>query len=174
MLSRCAFQVRNHRALSKCFAVRLERYFAAFYSREDYLLAASADALLRMTADGKVLWKTRGLGLDGVTINRVGNGCVEDQGEWDPPGGWRPFKLQLESGKVVAAGLPSPISIFPAAEVELDPTVAAAHAQLANLDFTSEWNWPKAESARAWTKFVVVTRWSGLFYDEFPKRRRRC
>ena len=30
--------------------------------------------------------------------------------------------------------------------IELDPTVAAAHAQLANLDFTSEWNWPKAEN----------------------------
>jgi TolB-like protein len=30
--------------------------------------------------------------------------------------------------------------------IELDPDVAAAHAQLANLDFTSEWNWPKAET----------------------------
>jgi hypothetical protein len=84
------------------FVVRLESDFAAFYSGEDYLLVASADALLRMTADGKVLWKTPNLGLDGVTINRVGNGYVDGQGEWDPPGGWRPFKLQLESGKLVA------------------------------------------------------------------------
>ena len=84
------------------FVVRLESYFSAFYSGEDYLLVASADALLRMTADGKVLWKTPNLGLDAVTINHVGNGCVEGQGEWDPPGGWRPFKLQLESGKLVA------------------------------------------------------------------------
>jgi hypothetical protein len=83
------------------FAVRLESYFAAFYSGKDYLLVASADALLRMNADGKVLWKTPDLGLDGVTINRVENGCVEGQGEWDPPGGWRTFKLQLESGKLV-------------------------------------------------------------------------
>jgi hypothetical protein len=83
------------------FAVRLENYFAAFNSGEDYLLVVSADALLRMTADGKVLWKTPGLGLDGVTINRVGNGCVEGQGEWEPPEGWRPFKLQLESGRLV-------------------------------------------------------------------------
>ena len=84
------------------FVVRLESYFAAFYSGEDYLLVASADALLRMTAHGKVLWKTPNLGLDGVTISRVGNGCVEGQGEWEPPGGWRSFKLQLESGKLVA------------------------------------------------------------------------
>lgn len=33
--------------------------------------------------------------------------------------------------------------------IELDPTVASAHLQLANLDFTSEWNWPKAESEYA-------------------------
>jgi len=33
--------------------------------------------------------------------------------------------------------------------IELDPTVAAAHTQLANLDFTSEWNWPKAENEYA-------------------------
>jgi hypothetical protein len=84
------------------FAVRLESYFAAFYSGENYLLVASADALLRMTADGNVLWKTPDLGLDGVIINRVENGRVVGRGEWDPPGGWRPFKLQLESGKLVA------------------------------------------------------------------------
>lgn len=30
--------------------------------------------------------------------------------------------------------------------IELDSTNSAAYAQLANLDFTSEWNWPKAES----------------------------
>ena len=34
------------------FAIRLDSYFAAFYSGEDYLLVASADALLRMR--GKV------------------------------------------------------------------------------------------------------------------------
>jgi TolB-like protein len=29
--------------------------------------------------------------------------------------------------------------------IELDPTSASAYAQLADLDFTAEWNWPKAE-----------------------------
>ena len=29
--------------------------------------------------------------------------------------------------------------------IELDPGLAAAYAQLADLDFTAEWNWPKAE-----------------------------
>jgi TolB-like protein/tetratricopeptide (TPR) repeat protein len=33
--------------------------------------------------------------------------------------------------------------------IELDPTLAGAYAQLANLDFTSEWDWPKAESEYA-------------------------
>src|ERR1700683_2285860 len=29
--------------------------------------------------------------------------------------------------------------------IELDPTLASAYCQLADLDFTAEWNWPKAE-----------------------------
>ena len=29
--------------------------------------------------------------------------------------------------------------------LQLDPRLASAYAQLANLDFTAEWNWPKAE-----------------------------
>jgi TolB-like protein/DNA-binding winged helix-turn-helix (wHTH) protein len=33
--------------------------------------------------------------------------------------------------------------------IELDPTLAGAYAQLANLDFTSQWDWPKAESEYA-------------------------
>lgn len=33
--------------------------------------------------------------------------------------------------------------------IELDPTLAGAHAQLANLDFTSKWDWPTAESEYA-------------------------
>jgi TolB-like protein/DNA-binding winged helix-turn-helix (wHTH) protein len=33
--------------------------------------------------------------------------------------------------------------------IELDPSVASAHTQLANLDFTAEWNWPMAEQEYA-------------------------
>jgi TolB-like protein/DNA-binding winged helix-turn-helix (wHTH) protein len=33
--------------------------------------------------------------------------------------------------------------------IALDPGLAAAHAQLADLDFTADWNWPKAEKEYA-------------------------
>ena len=82
-------------------SIRLESYFAAFYPGEDYLLVSSADALLRLTADGTVLWKKHGLGLDGVTVKHIENGLVEGDAEWDPPRGWKSFRLRLDSGQLV-------------------------------------------------------------------------
>jgi hypothetical protein len=73
-------------------------YFGAFYATRDYLLAASGESLLRLAPDGTVLWKRTNLGVDGVVIKSVDNGLIQGEGEWDPPGSWRPFVLQLESG----------------------------------------------------------------------------
>src|SRR5215469_12319278 len=43
-------------------------YFGAFYAGQDYLLVASGDSRLRLSPNGKVLWGTRDLGLDGVVV----------------------------------------------------------------------------------------------------------
>jgi hypothetical protein len=77
-------------------------YFGAFYPGQDYLLVASGDRLLRLAPDGRVLWSTPNLGLDGVDVKSVENGLVQGEGEWDIPGGWKPFVLRLDSGELVA------------------------------------------------------------------------
>lgn len=41
------------------------------------------------------------LGLEGVIVNSVEDGIVRGEGEWDPPGGWRPFSLRLDTGQFV-------------------------------------------------------------------------
>ncbi len=74
-------------------------YFGKFYAGPDYLLAASGDSLLRLAHDGGLLWAAHDLGLDGVVVDWVENGVIHGQGEWDPPGGWQPFELRLESGQ---------------------------------------------------------------------------
>jgi hypothetical protein len=76
-------------------------YFGKFYAGQDYLLVASGESLLRLAHDGKVLWNTPNLGLDGVTVVSVENGLVHGQGEWDPPGDWKPFLLRLASGELI-------------------------------------------------------------------------
>jgi hypothetical protein len=83
-------------------AVRLPSYFAAFYPGTDYLLIASGAELLRLAPSGEVLWRAHDLALDGVVVERVENGLISGEGEWDPPGGWRPFTLRLETGQLVS------------------------------------------------------------------------
>jgi hypothetical protein len=77
-------------------------YFSHFYAGQDYLLAASGESLLRLAPDGKVFWSTPNLGIDGVVVKSVENGLIQGEGEWDPPGGWKPFALRLDSGELLA------------------------------------------------------------------------
>jgi len=79
-------------------SIGLGGYFGHFYAGDGYLLAASAERLFRIGADGAVVWASDPVGLDGVVVRLVADGVVEGEGEWDPPGGWRPFRLRLESG----------------------------------------------------------------------------
>ena len=73
-------------------------YFGAFHASQDYLLVASGDSLLRLAPEGTVLWKTANLGIDGVVVTSIQNGTIQGESEWDPPGGWKPFVLRLDSG----------------------------------------------------------------------------
>jgi hypothetical protein len=77
-------------------------YFGGFYTASEYLLVASGDSLRRLAPDGRVLWAAPHLGLDGVIVDSVENGIIRGQGEWDPPGGWKPFAMQLDSGQIIA------------------------------------------------------------------------
>jgi hypothetical protein len=79
-------------------------YFGHLYASKDYLLVASGDSLLRLAPDGAILWKTPNLGLDGVVVNSVEKGVIQGQGEWDPPGGWKPFVLRFDSGELISGG----------------------------------------------------------------------
>ena len=84
----------------------LDGYFGHLFAASDLsspdlgpsVLVASASELLRFD-DGQLLWRKSGLGVDGVVIQRVQDGRIFGNGEWDPPGGWEPFQLYLDSGE---------------------------------------------------------------------------
>jgi hypothetical protein len=84
--------------------IYLGREFLHFHGNQDYLLVASADSLLRLARDGTILWRTSNLGIDGVVVNSVENGLIQGEGEWDPPGGWKPFTVRLDLGALIAGG----------------------------------------------------------------------
>jgi hypothetical protein len=84
----------------------LDGYFGHLFTASDIessdlgssVLVASASELLRFDAAGELLWRHTGLGIDGVVVRRVQDGEIFGDAEWDPPGGWEPFRLNLLSG----------------------------------------------------------------------------
>lgn len=85
----------------KTAVIELGSYFGHMYPGDGYLLVASAERLIRVQPDGAVLWASGRLGIDGVVVDEVTGGIVKGGGEWDPPGGWCPFRLSLETGRPV-------------------------------------------------------------------------
>lgn len=89
----------------------LDGYFGHFFAATDVdasasdlgqsMLVASASELLRFDDAGRLLWRSTGLGVDGVVVHSVRDGILHGDAEWDPPGGWKPFRLHLETGTVV-------------------------------------------------------------------------
>jgi hypothetical protein len=82
---------------------KLDSYFGSLWPGEAYLLVASAEHVLCIRIDGTLRWRSPPLGVDGVLVHEVANGVVKGDGEWDPPGGWEPFRLSLEDGTLLPA-----------------------------------------------------------------------
>ncbi|WP_333849812.1 hypothetical protein [Leclercia sp.] len=61
------------------------------------LVATYCHVFLMDIAAG-ILWKSRQCAIDGVIITSIENDTVLGMGEWDPPGGWESFKLDLKTG----------------------------------------------------------------------------
>jgi hypothetical protein len=83
--------------------LELGSYFGRFYPFESCLLVASGERLFKLQTDGELAWSTGILGLDGVRLGQVIGNMIEGEGEWDPPGGWRPFRVDLRSGELLAS-----------------------------------------------------------------------
>ena len=67
---------------------------------ERVLVATYAHVLL-IDIHAGIVWKSNRCAIDGVVISSIENDMVLGQGEWDPPGGWRPFKLDLITGSPI-------------------------------------------------------------------------
>jgi hypothetical protein len=81
--------------------LNLNDYFGHLYPLDHCLLVASSGRLFCVTTDGIVKWSSPDLGIDGVLVTRVSGGIIEGEGEWDPPGGWKPFRVTLDSGSPI-------------------------------------------------------------------------
>lgn len=83
-------------------SIGCDGYFGHIYPAGDRLLIADASRLVCINERGERLWESDRLGIDGVVVDEVKDGVIVGQGEWDPPGGWKPFRLSFASGRAVA------------------------------------------------------------------------
>lgn len=87
----------------------LHGYFGHLYDAGDLehldshvsVLATSASEVFAFDRTGDLIWKQSDLGIDGVVLLRANAGRIDGEGEWDPPGGWRPFSLSSKNGSII-------------------------------------------------------------------------
>jgi hypothetical protein len=77
----------------------LSVYFGSFFDAGELLLVASCTDLLAFDAAGELVWQSETLGIDGVLVDCIEGNTIFGRGEWDPPGGWQPFRLDLRTGR---------------------------------------------------------------------------
>src|SRR5688572_30155942 len=76
----------------------MEGYFGYLYIHEGKLYVTDAACMYCLESNGNLVWQNGNLGIDGVLIERFDGGRIYGSGEWDPPGGWENFVLDIETG----------------------------------------------------------------------------
>ena len=96
--------IASHRTAT----LSLDGYFGHLYPAGDHLLAADATRLHCFGRDGRVVWQSRALGIDGVLVHGVEDGVVTGVAQVELPidfsdlndvGNWSAFRLLLASGR---------------------------------------------------------------------------
>jgi hypothetical protein len=68
---------------------------------DDCVLVADESSVIKLHLDGRWAWAAEGVGLDGVVLHRIEDGELLGSGEWDPPGGWSDFVIDMDTGEVI-------------------------------------------------------------------------
>ncbi len=89
------FSLENNNLVSR----QLASYFGSLYPTQDVVLVASGTELLCFDARAKLRWQRHQLAVDGVVVQTIEDNTIFGKAAWDPPGGWHPFTLSLESGQ---------------------------------------------------------------------------
>lgn len=79
----------------------LKFYFSEIYIFEDVFIVCDACNVYSYNQECELLWQADNLGIDGVVINELTDGILIGEGENDPPGGWIPFKIDFQTGKIL-------------------------------------------------------------------------
>ena len=85
---------------SNILILKMEGYFGHLYFNEDLFYVADSAGIYCINKNASIIWQNNNLGIDGVIINDFTNSKIFGSGEWDPPGGWRDFILDKQTGLI--------------------------------------------------------------------------
>jgi uncharacterized secreted protein with C-terminal beta-propeller domain len=74
-------------------------YFGHLYLHNNRLYVTDSGNMYCITPNSNIVWENRNLGIDGVLVEEFQDDYILGSGEWDPPGGWVDFKLDINTGK---------------------------------------------------------------------------
>ncbi|NLR77672.1 rhomboid family intramembrane serine protease [Chitinophaga eiseniae] len=88
---------------SNLLRLALNGYFGHCRENNGHFFVTDSTGIYCIDKQGQVRWHNDNLAVDGVIINSFEGKHINADGEWDPPGGWRPFTLDAATGKVVSS-----------------------------------------------------------------------
>lgn len=88
-------------AMRNLLTLPIEGYFGHLYLDRGLLYVAGCCDLHCVDLSGRIVWRSEWLGIDGVMVEVFEEHQIKGVGEFDPPGGWRPFSLDRLTGRKV-------------------------------------------------------------------------
>lgn len=86
---------------SNIITLKLDGYFGHVYLDDQRFYVAGASGLYCLDKRGNVIWRNSNLGIDGVIVEKFEDKEILGVGEWNPPNGWRYFKLSKLTGELI-------------------------------------------------------------------------
>jgi hypothetical protein len=78
--------------------LKVEGYFGHMYFDSNHFYVADAHGLYCIDKNTSIKWHNNSLAIDGVIITKFLEDRISGSGEWDPPGGWRDFVINKQTG----------------------------------------------------------------------------
>lgn len=92
------FYLFNLISNTNMISLKLEGYFGHLYFDNGLFYITDAGGLYCIDKKASIIWQNNNLAIDGVIIKEFVESKILGSGEWDPPGGWRDFILDKQTG----------------------------------------------------------------------------
>jgi hypothetical protein len=83
------------------FKYKTDGYFGHLYVHNNLFYVADASGISCIDKEGHITWTNNQIAVDGVIISQFDDDKIYGSGELDPPGGWKNFILDIQTGKEI-------------------------------------------------------------------------